>query len=133
MRRDGGPRPARTLSCHPSSSAPHVRGIAADVERVPPGVLHVTFVLDGDLDRLAIPAFERPRPGIALWQHTCFEVFVQRADRAAYHELNLSPSGAWQAHAFAAYRDGGPLGDDTLAPHVTVARRDDTLTLHAEI
>ena len=30
-------------------------------------------------------------------------------DGPAYREFNFSPSGAWQAYAFRAYRAGGPL------------------------
>jgi hypothetical protein len=45
--------------------------------------------------------------------------------------VNLAPSGAWQVHAFARYREGGPLADPALAPRVAVDRRAGALVLRA--
>jgi hypothetical protein len=129
----GGLTPALTLTRHPSSPIAPIRGVAADVKRTAAGVVRVVFVLDGDLDRVAIPAPAGAHPGECLWQHTCVEVFIGVPDRAPYHELNIAPSSAWQAHAFTAYRDGGPLSDDTLAPRIIVERRGDRLVLDAEV
>jgi hypothetical protein len=129
----GGLTPALTLTRHPSSPLAPIHGVAADVERTAAGVLRVVFVLDGDVDRLAIPAPGGSRRGERLWEHTCVELFIGVTDREAYHELNLAPSGAWQAHAFARYRQGGPLADDALAPRIAVERGSDRLVLDAEV
>ena len=108
-----------------------VRGIAAEVARTP-DTLRVRFTLDGDLEGLALPAPGSPRPGSRLWEHTCLEVFIGRADGPAYHELNVAPSGAWQVHAFAQYRDGGPLADETLAPRIGGERGSDRVVVEIE-
>ena len=39
------------------------------------------------------------------------------ADAPAYREFNFSPSGAWQAYGFHAYRQGGEL-EDATAPRI---------------
>jgi len=51
----------------------------------------------------------------------------------AYHELNFSSSGAWAVHAFARYRDGGPLADEGCAPRIVVRRAGDRLALDAVV
>ena len=52
-----------------------------------------------------------------LWEQTCFEVFLARADQAAYREFNFSPSGDWATYAFADYRrPGEPQESERLAP-----------------
>ncbi|HJQ84611.1 MAG TPA: DOMON-like domain-containing protein [Candidatus Binatia bacterium] len=110
-----------------------MRGVAADASRPAPHVLALSFALDGHLGRLRIPAPDRPRRGERLWEHTCFEAFVAPVDGAGYHELNLAPSGAWAVHAFAGYRDGGPLADEGLAPRITADRTAERLALDAVV
>ncbi len=52
-----------------------------------------------------------------LWRTTCFEAFVMGGSGPGYVELNFSPSGAWAAYRFDAYREGmAPL--DTPAPGI---------------
>ena len=68
--------------------------------------LEFRFRLDGRLDRLAVPPARAPERRDELWRHTCFEIFVRRAGEPGYAELNLSPSGAWAAYGFDAYRTG---------------------------
>ena len=41
-----------------------------------------------------------------LWKETCFECFIPALNSTAYLELNLSPSGNWNAYAFQDYRKG---------------------------
>jgi len=120
------------LSPHPSSPATAVRSLTARVERRP-GALAVTYVLEGDLERLRIPAPAAPRMDWTLWQHTCFEVFLAAADSAAYHEFNFSPSGEWGAFAFQRYREGSILDDPALAPDIAVERGANRLELRATV
>ena len=82
---------------------------------------------------VAIPELQPPHQEQRLWEHTCFECFIAREVGSAYHEFNFSPSGAWAAHAFSGYRDGGPLDDATLAPKIFVSRTDDSLGLNAVV
>ncbi len=124
---------ARTLTCHPSSRSTPIRRVAFEVERSPAGILRVAFEIDGEIGRLALPAWRGIHPGERLWEHTCVEVFVGMVDREAYHELNVAPSGAWQAHAFTRYRDGGLLAGVAPAPRVAAERGDDRLVVEVEI
>jgi len=120
------------LLLHPASSAGAVRRIDVDAERHG-ARLSLRYALSADLKALRIPPLAPTRPGFDLWKHTCFEAFVGVADRPAYDELNLSPSGEWAAFAFRAYRDGGPLDDGALAPRLTIQRESDRLVLDALI
>ena len=90
-----------TLTCHPETPTDAVRGIAARVSRTRDARLAVSYILDGDLDRVRLPA---PRGSGPLWQHTCCEIFIGSKAMPAYYEYNLSPSGEWAAYAFDGYR-----------------------------
>jgi hypothetical protein len=35
-----------------------------------------------------------------LWQQTCFEIFIKNPNENDYIEINLTPSGAWNAYYF---------------------------------
>ncbi|MGP1677542.1 MAG: DOMON-like domain-containing protein [Burkholderiales bacterium] len=124
---------ALALARHPGTRSEAVRGIIARVAKLPGGVLALTYVIEGDLDRLRIPAPQPPAVGERLWQHSCCEVFIARKGVAAYHEFNFAPSGAWAAYAFARYRDGAPLVDASLDPRVAVRRSREKLELDAFI
>jgi hypothetical protein len=80
----------------------------------------MTFRLDGDVPRILVPSCSAPRIGTQLWQHTCFEAFIRVEGQAAYHEFNLAPSGDWAVYAFRSYRDGGPLANEMMRPHIAV-------------
>jgi hypothetical protein len=78
-----------------------VAGFAWDGPRVA-----LTFRVTGAVDAVRVPKPE-PTPGRTdgLWQITCFEAFIARAD-GGYYEVNLSPSGDWALYALDAYRTG---------------------------
>jgi hypothetical protein len=101
---------------------------------MPDGMLAVTYVLEGDIDRLRVPARRPPRIAGRLWQHTCCELFIARHDLPAYHEFNLSPSGEWAAYAFQRYRDGAPLADGSNAEELNpqIAVRDSAKKLELD-
>ena len=70
-------------------------------------ILSVRCEVRGDLSIVSIPAAaEAPRRLDRLWEETCFELFLGAADSDAYWELNLSPSGHWNAYRFHRYREG---------------------------
>src|SRR4026207_1596869 len=105
--------PPRTVEivCHPATPTSVVRRIDVSVGIQHDGALRLRYFLDGDIDRIALPARGAARraarpargaPGRAerLWQDTCFEAFVARRDARAYCELNFSPSEAWAAYGF---------------------------------
>ena len=126
-----------TLTCHPETPGEAVRSIAARVSRMPDGMLAVTYIFEGDLDRLRAPLRRAPRTADRLWQHTCCEIFVARHDLPAYHEFNLSPSGEWAAYAFQRYREGAPLAEkanaEELNPQIAVRDSAKKLELDALI
>ncbi|HWA37303.1 MAG TPA: DOMON-like domain-containing protein [Burkholderiales bacterium] len=62
------------------------------------------YTMQGDLDRVRVPA-PLPRTFVdGLWRGTCFEAFVAAGE--GYDEFNLAPSGAFAAYRFSGYRAG---------------------------
>ena len=143
-----------SLTAHPAAQSSVVHGIRTDVSRARDGVLVARYALEGDIDRLRVPLPVTPRMGDRLWQHTCFEIFIARKGLPPYHELNFSPSGAWAAYAFEAYRtpchpptgtspglrenagataESAPLANASLDPQVSVRRGAGQLELEALI
>lgn len=97
------------------------------------GVLALSYVVEGDIDRLRVPVPQSAVMADKLWQHTCCEIFIACKGHPAYHEFNLAPSGAWAAYAFARYREAVPLAPDGLDPHIVVRRAANSLELDALI
>ena len=89
---------------HPDSPPGPVNRIGVDAERHG-GVLSLWFRVDGAIGDVTLPP---PAAGRAddLWRTTCLEAFVGGGKGEGYVELNLSPSGQWQAYAFDGYREG---------------------------
>jgi hypothetical protein len=108
------------LSCHPSTHPGAVRAIQVLVSRLANAELQLTFRLDGDLPDIRIPSPGATRIGTELWRHTCFEAFIALQGQPAYHEFNFAPSGEWCAYALSGYRNGGPLADEMMRPHIAV-------------
>jgi len=125
-------RASAALVPHPDHPAPAVRGVRVDVARTA-DALALTYALDGELDAIRIPTPAAPAIVHGLWEHTCFEAFVAADGAAAYHEMNLAPSGAWAAFGFRGYRDGEPLSDPALAPGIAVRREAGRLLLDARV
>lgn len=113
----------RRLKPHPASAAGPVTELVVTVSRPAPVHLALGFRLTGDLSRVRLP---EPRPPVradGLWRHSCFEAFVGHLPASHYWEYNFSPSGAWAAYHFTAYREGmAPLLKG--APPVTSSRID---------
>ena len=83
-----------------------VHELSVSVVRTQANQLKLTYRLTGDLDALQLP---EPRPPVrtdGLWRHCCFEAFIGHAGAHDYWEFNFSPSGAWAAYHFNAYREG---------------------------
>jgi len=96
----------RTLLVHPDSVAPAVEAIEAEVERTLASRLQLRFRIHGAIDQLLMPPARAARRADGLWQHLCFELFVQREGGPGYFEFNLSPSSEWAAYRFDGYRTG---------------------------
>lgn len=118
------------LVCHPLTPCDAVRNIDANVERTRAG-LSVAYRIEGDLQRIRIPAPRAPARAQRLWQHTCCEIFVARNGAPAYQEFNFSPSGEWAGYAFRRYREGGP--SEAPDPRIAVRASAALLELDASI
>jgi len=117
------------LKCHPSKGSAPVRAVQARVRRSAASEIQVGFRLDGDTSRIRVPAPREPRFATDLWRHTCFEIFIASEHHPQYYEFNFSPSGEWAVYAFAGYRDGGPLAEESLPPRIAVRSTDSRLEL----
>lgn len=69
--------------------------------------LALRYVLTGHVTAIACPVAD-PQPDRRhnLWQTTCFECFLMQTHGSHYWELNVSPSGCWNAYQFTDYRQG---------------------------
>jgi len=121
------------LACHPWKGCDAVRRVEVRLQRMPGGLLALTFSLQGYLGRLRIPPRRPPRRADRLWEHTCFEAFVARDDGRAYHEFNFAPSGEWAVYAFQRYREAVLLDGHQLRPEITVQSGVDHLRLDVGI
>jgi hypothetical protein len=90
---------------HPDTPCRAIERIEARVERMPGGRLQLAYVVHGRLAGLRIPSPRPPAFADGLWEHTCFEAFVARA-QSRYQEYNFSPSGEYAAYGFESYRAG---------------------------
>ena len=82
-----------------------VQELSVAVARTSADSLKLTYRLSADLAALQLP---EPRPAVrtdGLWRHSCFEAFIGHG-AGDYWEYNFSPSGAWAAYHFSAYREG---------------------------
>ena len=118
---------------HPATPCSAVRALNARVTRMPQGLLAVTYALEGELERLRLPAPKPPRMSDGLWGRTCCELFIARAGAPGYHELNFAPSGEWAVYAFERYRSRAPLADEAkeLTPEIRTHRTAERFELNA--
>ena len=107
--------PRLTLQPHPDSATSPARTVWAEASR-DAGVLALRFVLEGRLDDLLIPPQTAPTRTDNLWKHTCFEAFIRAPGETAYREFNLSPSTAWAAYDFSAFRERAPDPETAVPP-----------------
>jgi hypothetical protein len=117
-----------SLLPHPTTPAGPVERLTVEVARHD-AMLALDFCLTGDLAAIAIPPPGAARRTDGLWRHSCFEAFLA-SPGGGYREYNLSPSGAWAAYRFDAYRSG--MADDPDAdPTIAVSADATTLALKA--
>ena len=93
------------LRPHPTSPCEAVSRIDIEIDNEAfPRALRLRFRVDGDIDRIRLPATGLTRRGDGLWQHTCFEAFLRTDASDSYHEFNFAPSGDWAAYRFGSRR-----------------------------
>ncbi len=96
----------KRLQCHPATPSTAIQRVSADARWLPDGQIGFYFVLEGDSAAVRLPESRQPDRADELWRHTCCEAFVAGPAAGAYSEFNFSPSGAWAAYRFTAYREG---------------------------
>ena len=93
-----------SLTPFPSDYVLYDLMISGGVERHS-NMLNISFLLTGPLSELVIPsAVDIPARKNALWEETCFELFLGLQNSEQYREFNLSPAGHWNVYLFNAYR-----------------------------
>jgi hypothetical protein len=124
--------PAVELVLHPDSPRFSIQSLQARASLLDLGLLSLGFTLTGALEELEIPPIADPERRDRLWEHTCFEAFIQLPGTEGYLELNLAPSTHWAAMRFSGYRQDGQPQED-LDPRLVVIRKGDRLDLHAMV
>jgi hypothetical protein len=114
---------------HPSTPA-GAFGVAAGVERVGRG-LRFAYRLVGSLRDVRVPPQTPSARRDRLWEHTCFEAFVQVDGETSYVELNVAPSTEWAIYAFAGYREAAP--PPAVEPVVAVRHGVESIDLEATV
>lgn len=117
----------------PTVSSP-VGMLLATMYAAPDGAAVFEFKLeDSRLEAIRIPAATAPRPADALWQHTCFEVFMGVKGEPGYREFNFSPSGQWAIYDFRACRERSEDYAADAAPELRFAQDDNAAWLEARV
>jgi hypothetical protein len=95
-----------TLTRHPATACAAITRIEVQVKRHSGDQLELHFFAFGDVEAVKWPAHTEAKRGERLWEESCFECFVRRADWPVYHEFNLATSSQWAAYRFTDYRSG---------------------------
>ena len=123
------------LSAHASTPSPAIQRLEVLVGVPGPGALELRYLLQGDLSLIRLVPQESLCPGRAdnLWQHTCFEAFIQPVGSQSYCELNFSVAKQWAAYRFDAYRAGMRPLELARPPEISVTHTSQQLELHATV
>ncbi len=120
------------LKLHPDSRCDAAISIEAYVGRSPRGNLSLRYYLAGARN-VANPAFAHYARADGLWQHTCFEAFLTTSPGDGYYEFNFSPSMAWAAYRFQAYRKDMKNADELDRPFIEMRRSAETFELRTDL
>lgn len=121
---------------HPLAERGALQGLVQDLDvgvARPEELLLLSYRLAGDLAALRLPEPRPPSRTDGLWRHTCFEAFIGRAGSGEYWEYNFSPSGAWAAYHFGAYRAGMAPLMKGAPPQIRLESAEDQITLHVVV
>ena len=107
----------------PFPGEPHPEGLSLSGDLRRQGdQLSVVFRLAGPLQSLQLPPpAASPERRDNLWQSTCLECFLALPEDPGYWELNLSPTGHWNAYRLEGYREG--LASDPAFARPDLERR----------
>ena len=126
--------PVKTLSLlpHPDGPPSAVSDIEVQIWAVSATRLHLRYIATGDMARVVWPGNAAPDRTDGLWKHSCFEAFRRTETDTGYQEYNFSPSSAWAAYEFAAYRKGGKDLALSVRPQIWLDAGHDWLALEVE-
>ncbi len=110
-----------------------VHELSVLVSRPEPDKLTLNYRLSGDLDALQLPELKASVRTDGLWRRSCFEAFIGRSGAPDYWEYNFSPSSAWAAYHFSAYREGMAPLLKGAAPSVTPRIRTDGIEVSVRL
>jgi len=116
---------------HATTDCEPIRRIGVEASRTC-DALELFYRIEGEVSRLALPEAGPRERADGLWQHSCFEAFLQAEGGDAYLEFNFSPSGAWAAYRFGGRRRGGESPELT-APRTEVRRGPDWLAMNIQL
>jgi hypothetical protein len=119
---------SHVLVPHPAAPATVSVRIGVSVAAAGGGRLVLHYCLEGDTNSVRWPAAGRGQRMDGLWRHTCFEAFLA-APSGEYLEYNFSPSGAWAAYQFSAYRAAMRPLPDANTPAMSGERSADAYNL----
>lgn len=94
------------LQPHLDSPRLPVDSLTAQARRTRGGRLEMIYRLEGELGALLVPELSDPGRADELWKHTCFEIFLLKAEAPSYIEFNFAPTGQWAAYSFRSRRSG---------------------------
>lgn len=118
---------------HPISAAPARIRLRVEIGRVENDRLSLCYLVSGETDDIRLPARMTPARSDNLWKRTCFEAFVGVAGAGRYYEFNFSPSGAWAAYRFDAYRQGMAVAETIGDPGIEFTEGQSFLRLCATV
>ena len=120
------------LTPHPSSPPSPVHEIVVGAARHDDALL-LNYRIVGELGAMRMPELRPPVHTDNLWRQTCFEAFTGATASSEYCEYNFSPSGAWAAYNFSAYRESQqPLRSGRM-PNFSFDMQDGALVLTAQV
>lgn len=108
-----------TYQLLPFASSGAVKDLTCSLE-IQAEHVFVEFCLTATLSDIIWPEHSASSPHREwdLWQHTCFECFIADTNKPAYYEINLSPSGNWNAYHFTDYRQGMEETSDIICNEI---------------
>jgi hypothetical protein len=123
----------QVLRLHPASLGSAVTHVEVEIARPGTGSLMLCYLVTGAIADLRMPPAAAAARTDELWQHTCFEAFVQASPGAEYYEFNFAPSTQWAAYRFMNYRSGMRVATEISAPRIEVQSSEMCYTLQATL
>ncbi len=119
------------LICHPSKPPLMADHVSVEIRSAGRGRLFARYAIECDTSLLLLPEPYEPVRSDRLWETTCFELFIKRANSDQYFEYNFSPSTEWALYRFSDYRKG--MAEEMIRrPRITCDYSESHFALNAE-